>query len=426
MKVDYEKTQIAEGVSLDVINDSKFSTNFASVRFVMPFRREDASAISFVPSILTTLCERYPTKIELNRKLLSLYNTTLGLGRSIVGDNYVVTMYVNCISDKNAYDGERVTEEAVSILIDCILNPKVTDGKFDQKEFDIIKLDLLSTIESEINNKRDYAQMLANEIIYVDEPSATKYYGTRETAEALTNEQVYECYKNMLSTADIEITIGGSELDNAKKLLCDAFSKLPRKSNNIVYYSGSKLKKETAVRNVKSDVQQTRLIMAYKGGTENVYVDKLFSAMFGATPTSRLFMNVREKLQLCYSCSANLAEYKKTLMVTAGIDENNCEKAAEEIGRQLKSIADGDFTDDELFQTKLMITGAFRANYDGIYELCMWYNVQNRRGTCYTPDEVIDIFNSVTREQIIECAKSYKLDTVFTLTPQNQPKGPEQ
>ena len=40
---------------------------------------------------------------------------------------------------------------------------------------------------------------------------------------------------------------------------------------------------------------------------------------------------------------------------------------------------------------------------------------QDTRGTCYTPEEVCDIIDRITVEQIVECANSFTEDTVFVL-----------
>lgn len=424
MKVDFSTKQITKGVSLNVVRDDKFNSNVAAVQFISKFKRNEASAKAFMPNILTAHCRKYPTRAQLNKKLLSLYNASMNVSTTIAGDNYVTSISVSCINDKHAFDGEKVTVEAVKLLLECIFNPVCENGRFDDKEFEIIKQDLLDTIDSEINNKHGYASMLANEIIFEGEPASVWFYGTKENAMALTNEQVYDCYVDTIKNATVKLSIGGNGIDEAEKLLENAFAKLPRpKDNDVVFYNPSPCKDLVKQVETNSDVTQTRLSMAFKGGSGNVYADKLFCVMFGGIPTSRLFMNVREKLQLCYSCNAYLKEYKSTMIVDAGIDRQNCDKAIDEINRQLSLLARGDFSEEELYRTKLMLTGAFRSNYDSISALCMWYDVQQRRNTCYTPDEVIEIFMRITRDEIIECAKSYKLDTVFMLTPESRPKG---
>lgn len=424
LKIDFCTKKIANGISLNIVKDAKFNTNIAVVQFISSFTPDDASARAFMPNLLTVHCKKYPTRAQLNKKLMSLYNASLNVSTSVVGDKYVTSISISCINDKHAYDGEKVTAEAVKLMLECIFDPVVENGRFDDKEFEILKQDLLDTIDSEINNKRGYASMLANSVIFEGEPSSVWYYGTRETAEALTNEQVYDCYVNTLKNSVIKLTVGGNEIDEAADILEKAFSNMPRKTDETVsFYGKSPCKQTVRYETFESDVAQTRLVMAYKGGSGNIYVDKLFCSMFGATPTSRLFMNVREKLQLCYSCSSYLREYKGALLVDAGIDRNNCEKAMDEINRQLELLANGDFSDEELYQTKLMITGAFRSNYDSLAALCVWYEVQQRRNTCYTPDEVIEIFMGITREDIMNCAKSYKPDTVFMLIPEDRQKG---
>ncbi len=418
MNINYQRKKIARGVYLNIIKDNRFNSNFASILFITPFSKNEASARAFVPGILSVSNANYPTRAELNRKLLSLYNASINTSSVICGNNYITGYYASCINDKNAFGGEKVTEETVRLLVDCILNPKVENDGFDFKEFQILKQELIDTIESEINNKRGYAQTLANEVIFKDEPSSVRYYGTKETAELLTNEIAYETYLDTLNNADIEITIAGEGIESSTKFLKETFSKLARpKDNKIVFYDKSPVKEKVAKVKIKDDVKQTRLVMAYKGDSKNIYVDKLMTAMFGGVATSKLFMNVREKLQLCYSCGASFKEYKNTIIVESGIDKDKLNVVVDEVDKQLKSIAEGDFTDEELNNTKLMISGAFKSNYDSLFALGMWYDVQHRRGTCYTPEEVIEIFNNITREEIMECAASYKLDTVFTLIP---------
>ena len=78
-------------------------------------------------------------------------------------------------------------------------------------------------------------------------------------------------------------------------------------------------------------------------------------------------------------------------------------------------MRNGDFTDEELENTKLYICGNFKSNYDSEWDIASWYRVQETRGTAYSPEEVADMINSVTREQVIECAKSFMPDSVFIL-----------
>lgn len=67
-----------------------------------------------------------------------------------------------------------------------------------------------------------------------------------------------------------------------------------------------------------------------------------FCDVFGGGPYSKLFMNVREKMSLCYYCSARFARQNSYIFIQCGCEEENMDKAVAEILHQLEMIRDGD------------------------------------------------------------------------------------
>ncbi len=420
LPVKYNRKQLADGVYLSEIRDDKFKTNFVAVQFVSDFEPSQTPARALLPNILSVSNAEYPTREALNMKLASLYDATFSDSEKIVGNNYVTTFLVGCIADRYTIDGEKVTAELVKVLLSAIFSPKTENGAFDSKEFSLLKQELLDEIDSEINNKGSYAlKQATSKLIYRGEKLGAVIYGERKDAQTVTNEQVFGLYKSFLADSHIEIYVGCSEdVSDAVKMLEDAFSAIPRGNvHKPKYYVPSQIKPQTEKMSENMDIKQTRLVMAYKSPKCDLYAAKLLAALFGLIPTSKLFMNVREKMSLCYSCSSIFAEYSNTLLVESGIDDKNLEKTTDAINEQFSLLCGGDITEKELAETKLMITGAFRSNYDSMLSLISWYMVQCRRGSCYTPNEVIDKLNAVTREDIISAANSFRLDSVYALRP---------
>ena len=64
--------------------------------------------------------------------------------------------------------------------------------------------------------------------------------------------------------------------------------------------------------------------MGFRTGTatpdEGVPATRLMAALFGGTPNSKLFLNVREKLSLCYYCSASYNSMKGIMLVQSGVE----------------------------------------------------------------------------------------------------------
>ena len=183
----------------------------------------------------------------------------------------------------------------------------------------------------------------------------------------------------------------------------------------IDYRHNSPAKAEPVYRELKMQVSQSKMVMAFKSDYEDIYTAKLFCMLLGATPFSKLFANVREKMSLCYYCSSAYADRKGTLFIDSGVESCNIEKAKKAIEEQLEAICNGDFTDEELENTKKSLCGGFKSNYDSIYDIMGWYAAQNTRNTAFAPEEINERIAKLTREDIISCAKTFKPDTVFVI-----------
>lgn len=417
MPVDYKREMIGEGIGLSVIRDKKFKTNMISVNFMTKLSKETASVNALIPNVLITSNKNCPDRTELSQKLASLYGTSLGCSVSKRGDVQTVNLNASCILDKYALEGEKLTEETAKILLDCILEPVLEDGGFDKKEFALRKQELLDQQDSLINEKRSYAIKQAYEIVFENEPFAVSSFGTRETAEGLTPVSSYEAYLKLLETAGIEISVvGGGDLDEAVELVKQGFSKIKRNyTDDLSFNSFSKLKSECKNASEPIDVNQCKMVMAYKSDFDNIYVAKFFSAVLGGTAFSKLFTNVREKMSLCYYCAARIIEGKGTLVIDSGVDIKNIELARKAINEQIVDIANGNISDELIENTRLSIIGEAYSSFDTLWGISNWYLNMLIRGDNYTVEEFVEIEKSITKEQIVECAKSFKLDTVYIL-----------
>lgn len=153
---------------------------------------------------------------------------------------------------------------------------------------------------------------------------------------------------------------------------------------------------------------------------------RLMTALFGGTPFSKLFLNVRERLSLCYYCAARLDRIKGIVLVDCGVETENIEKARKEILAQLTSLQNGEFTDEELENTKLSLINSMKTVGDSPSYVEVWYLSQICYSTQNTPQDEIDLENKVTRDEVIAAAKQVKLDTVYVLTgKQEEGKGDE-
>lgn len=418
MSVSFEQTLRSNGITVSEIKDEKFKSNGIVIRFMMPLDEQISSANSLVVDMLSTTNSKYPTREALTEELAELYGSSLNAFSYRVADYQVCGLSVNFIGDDYAIDKESVSEKAAELILDCIFSPQLENGHFNEKYFLLRKQELIDSIQGTINNKRQYAMIKAGEQIFEGEPCSLSALGTLETAEKLTLDDLVPAYERLLYRSDINISFcGGNNFDNIRQKVLDKFESVRRNSQQPVFMSPSPLKREVRYSELSLDVKQCKMVMAFKTSSSNIYADKIMCALFGGSPISKLFLNVREKLSLCYYCSAGIIEGKNTMLVDSGLDEDKLSVAQNEILSQLEAMKNGEFTDDELENIKLYVIGAFRSNYDSVSDMNSWYFHQFVRGTSYSPNDIADIIAGLTRQDIIDSAKGFELDTVFTLKP---------
>lgn len=418
MAVEYNRNKIGKGIYLTEIYDKKFKTSCVKFTFLVPIKEETVCSNALLQYLLISSNSEIKSRTEISKKMAGLYGSALSANYGSIGNYQTVGLGATFIGDKYTIGGEKISTKVVRQLMLCLFSPDLTDGRFNEKYFELRKQELIDSIAASINDKRTYARMQAVKLIYENEPSGILSIGSSEYAEKVTQEDLLEQYKILKKHASVEITVcGDGNTDDAVSLIKETVSKLERDNvYKIDFRSNSPLKLNVCEKTESmKNVAQSKMVMAYKSEYEDIYVAKLFGVLLGGTPFSKLFVNVREKMSLCYYCSGNYNDRKGTFIIDSGVETENIDKAKIAIDEQIKAICNGDFTDDELYNTKIYLANSYKLNCDGIFDLSAWYEAQNSRGTAFSPDEVCEIIMKISREQIIECANSFKLDTVYVL-----------
>ena len=412
----YNRTELDKNIGFTSITDEKFKTSHISVRFITKLSAETASANVIATDTLTYSTSSLPALSLLNEKLSSLYGASLSSFSIKKGDIQILGISSSCIVNRYAIDGEDIEGEMLDILRESIFSPNAKNGKFDDESFRITKKELLDRIDSEINNKRGYALSRAGEIAFRGEPAQSTSYGTKESAEAVTAESAYSAYLNLLKTAPVEITyVAPTENPAVIEMFRKSFAETERIPEKVKFHTASPLKPEVVTESDEFDVRQCKMVMTFKHDCDNIYAMKMLNTIWGETPVSKLFANVREKMSLCYYCATRVNKYKKTVFVDIGVERNNIEKAKAEILHQLDEIRNGNITDEEMESARLSLDNALTAvgdtpsSYSGWYFDCLCDN------EIITPEECFLKYKSVTKEDIINTAKSLTLDSIYIM-----------
>lgn len=417
MELQFSREKIAEGVFFSQFRNSQFKSNQVDVSFIDRLSGEKAALNAFFPLVLSRTSADYPTMRALNRKLSALYSAGIWdhVGKS--GDLQRFGLCATAIDDSFAIEHEKVLMEIVRTLCGCLFRPVLENGVFPEKNFEVIKQILIDMNNAEINNKALYAYRRGTEETYRGEPAAVCAYGENEEIRRITPRSAYEAYTEALRTKNIEILcVGKGDFSEIKEMFCEEFRKIGREPLSRPKNRPSFLKGEPITVVQPMEVAQSKLYLSLKADIKNRCAARVMCALFGGDVSSKLFTIVREKLSLCYYCSSSVDTEKGTMTVESGVEEKNVEKAKEEILRQLGELQNGNFTDEELQKVKNSYENAYGAYYDTINNVSNWYTARILENNIESPEERLKKLLSVTREEIIEAARSFRLDTTYVLS----------
>ena len=412
-------TELLPGVTLRCFPDTRFKQGALSFQIIRPMRREEAALNALIPTVLLRGTTKHPDLRAITLRLDELYGAAVGVTVRRAGDYQTTGLTCGFIEDKYALPGDRVLEPMIDFLRELLLEPVLEDGGFDRSFVESEKKNLISTIESELNDKRTYAMNQMLRAMCKADSYGVPRLGSVEDVERIDSVSAYAHYRDILRTSRIDIFyVGSAPAETVAQLLKPLFAEIGR--------SYIPLAPQTPFRDAGGedlvetmDVSQGKLCLGYVTPITNR--DPRFAAMqvmntiFGAGMTSKLFMNVREKLSLCYSIGSGYYGSKGLVTVSAGIDFAKEQQTRDEIAHQLDAIRKGHITEEELTSAKEALLSSLRSTHDSPGAIEGYYATAALSGMNMTPEQYIDAVRAVTAEQVAEAAKELRLHTTYFL-----------
>lgn len=415
------RTALAQGVNLSVLSDSKFKHNRISVNLIIPLNEQTVSCYAILPFLMRKGSQSCKDFTQLNRRLDELYGATLVSDVSKSGGNQIITLGIKTLDDRFALGDEALIKQAAILLRELLFEPLIENGSFNEKDFILEQQFLVDTIEALINDKRSYALAQCRMLMGRNDPAALQKYGTVEAARQLSSRNVAEGYKKLLNTASVEIMfVGSGDPSAASEVMKKAFAGIVREPHPFTDAKVCAAGSEPLKKIEYLDVAQSKMVLGFRakerGNLASQAAMRLMTALYGGTPSSKLFLNVREKLSLCYYCAARYDRTSAVMFVDCGVEKENIESAKKEILVQLDEIRNGNFEDETLENTRLQMKNSLRAVSDYPGTLEEWYLSRILSDEIVSPEDDMREINAVTRDQVIAAAKQIWLDAVYLLT----------
>ena len=411
------RKKLADGVNLTYLPARKFKTSLLSAQFVTPLQDRTAAAHALLPAVLRRGTVSCPDMGSLAARLDRLYGASIDYTVRKKGESQCVGFVASLIDDSFAPGGEKLLEPVAALLGELVCDPATERGRFVTSYFESEKNNLLDAIRSLINDKRDYADRRLLQELCAAEPYGLFRLGSEETAEKLQPKKLYSQYRELISTSQLELFYSGSaELSRVENALQSAFAGLPRKTvqelpATLPHTPREEVKTVTDV----MDVTQGKLGMGFSCGSEDYMALLMGNTLFGGSSNSKLFLNVREKLSLCYYASSLYHRQKGIITVSSGIEFENYQRAYDEIMAQLSAVQRGELEDWELQGARSTLLNAYASMGDSQGKLENFYLGQAATGREETPEELGREVAAMTPQRIYDAMDTVRLDTVYFL-----------
>lgn len=420
--MNYKKAIIKQGITLHKIDTNKFKTNLFAIFLTTKLNRENVTKNALISSILRRGTMNLPSQEEISKKMEEMYGGSFDCGLDKTGNNQVLKFYIETVNDKFIpQTKDDMLKQSLETLLDIVFNPYIENNAFKEEYLAQEKNNIKQLIEGKIDNKSRYALDRCIEEMYKGESYGLYKYGYIEDLEGITARDLYNYYQNLISNCKIDIFVSG--------IIDDQLDELVKNNENIKQLSERNgefqkaelnNKKNTEPKEIieKMDVTQGKLILGLDvnlSSEELKYDALLFNSILGGSANSKLFQNVREKANLAYVASSSYVRFKSNIFIKCGIEIENYKKALEIIKKQIEDMKNGDFTEDDIENSKKGIIASIKTIDDEQDTQITFYFGQELSNVPISINEYIKNVESVNKQKIIDIAKNVSINTIYFL-----------
>ena len=414
-----ETITLLPGITLRVCRDTRFKQGCLSFQLIRQMKAEEAALNALLPSVLLRGTRSCPDLRSITEHLDELYGASVSPLVRRVGDYQTTGLYCGFMDDRFALPGDRVLEPMLTFLEELLLDSPLENGAFLPSFVESEKKNLIATIESELNDKRAYSMSRLLRILCREDTFGVPRLGEADQVAKITPESLHAHYREILRSSPLEIFyVGSAKAQQVAQLLMPLVTRLGARDGKLLPQTPFH-PCETSDVVETMDVAQGKLCMGFvtpiiNRGREFAAM-QLLNVIYGSGMTSKLFVNVREKMSLCYSIGSGYYGTKGIVVVSAGIDFDKEQLTRQEVLRQLDICREGGITEQELRSAKEALLSSLRSTHDSPGAIEGYYSTAALSGLVFSHSEYMEAVENATISDVVACANSLQLHTTYFL-----------
>ncbi|MCX6012985.1 MAG: pitrilysin family protein [Chloroflexi bacterium] len=359
--------------------------------------RYEDSAISGLSHFIEHICFK-GTKRRVNSKEIS--ETIDGVGGVLNGaTNHEITLY-----------WAKVTRPHFNLALDLLVD-LIRNSRFEEQDINKERKVIIEEINSSLDSPQERVSMLLEDIMWPDQPLGRDVAGTKETLNNINRQIMLDFLNSQYIPNNTVISVAGNIehdeiVDSINAMLGDWSSSKPG-----IWYPVIDNQSEPRLIVEKRSIEQVNLCLAVKGYSlfhPDRFVKDLINVILGKGMSSRLFVNIREKLGLAYDIHSYTNSFMDagTFTIYAGVDPINTSLAIKSILSEMDKLRQEKVSQQELTKVKEMSKGRLLLRMEDTTNVIMGIGSQEiLTKDIITVDQLIEIVDMITAEDIQRVAR---------------------
>jgi predicted Zn-dependent peptidase len=294
---------------------------------------------------------------------------------------------------------------ALNVLTDMILN-----SRFELNDIERERRVIVEEISMSRDAPHQLVGMLIDELLWPNHPLGRDVAGTRESVNAMSREQILDFLTCEYSPQNTVISIAGDiQHDQIVEDIRKDIGDWKNKKKTLTYPVYIE-KENPRLKVERHETEQTHLCLALPGISlthPKRFTLDLLNVILGEGMSSRLFLEVRDKLGLAYNVHSYLDHFHDSgaLTIYAGVEPKNLTVSIEAILKQLTNLKEP-VPDEELTKAKELSKGRLMLRMEDSRSVAGWMGGQETlNGYIQTVEEVIEKIDEVTATDMAEIAR---------------------
>ena len=420
--MEHEVKEIKKGIKFHILNSDKFKTNLFAIFLTTKLNRENVTKNALVSMLLRRGSKNMKSQEEISKKMEELYGAIFDCGLDKTGDNQVLKFYIEAINDNYLpkHDGN-ILNTVINSLLEIAFNPYIENEGFKKEYLEQEKNNIKQRIEGKIDNKARYSLERTIEEMYKDEPYGLYKFGYIEDLEKINEKDLYKYYIDLINNCKIDIFLSGKLDEDVEKLIEENENIKSLKERTPSFEMPKVPEKKDIEENIVTEsmeVTQGKLVIGLNVNIDNdeeKYTTLLYNSILGGSANSKLFQNVREKAHLAYVASSTYYRFKSIIFINSGIEISNYDKALKLIREQIEDMKKGNFTDEEIENSKKGIIAAIKTIDDEQDTGITYYFGQELANSNVSEEEYIKKIENINKEEIVDIANKVQINTIYFL-----------